>query len=154
MFPKVHLTSHSRLSGFRWAITPLWLLGSWRSFFFVSFFCVFLPFPSPADHVLHCIYVPHLCYPFICQWTFSLFPSLGSASEYFSLCGPYSWSYKFTTLPQQYKSSQTIHRGMSTFAFQFNFIYEHLNKGYISYSQNTDLMFTLHNRTGAWIKIS
>ena len=88
-------------------------------------------------------------YPFICRWTFSLFPSLGSASEYFSLCGPYSCSYKFATLPRQYKSSQTIYRGMSMFAFQFNFMYEHLNKGSIIYSQNTDLMFTLHNRTGA-----
>ena len=113
-----------------------------------------LPFPSPVDHVFHCIYVPHLFYPFICQWTFSLFLSLGSASEYCSLCEPYSWSYKFATLPQEYKSSQAIHGGMSMLAFQFNFIYEHLNEGHIIYSQNTDLMFTLHNWTGAWVKIS
>ena len=31
MLPKAHLTSHSRISGFRWVITPSW------------FFCVFLP---------------------------------------------------------------------------------------------------------------
>ena len=31
MLPKAHLTSHSRMSGFRWVITP-WLSGSWRSF--------------------------------------------------------------------------------------------------------------------------
>ena len=30
--PKAHLTSHSRMSGSRWVITPLWLSGSWRSF--------------------------------------------------------------------------------------------------------------------------
>ena len=36
MFPKAHLTSHSRMSGSRWAITPLWLCGSWRSFFYSS----------------------------------------------------------------------------------------------------------------------
>ena len=42
MLSKAHLTSHSRMSGFRWVITPLWLSGSWRSFF-VQFFCVFLP---------------------------------------------------------------------------------------------------------------
>ena len=42
MLPKAHLTSHSRMSGSRWVITPLWLSGSWR-FFFVQFFCVFLP---------------------------------------------------------------------------------------------------------------
>ena len=32
MFPKAHLTSHSRMSGSRWVITPLWLSESWRSF--------------------------------------------------------------------------------------------------------------------------
>ena len=42
MFPKAHLTSHSRMSGSRWVITTLSLSGSWRSFF-AQFFCVFLP---------------------------------------------------------------------------------------------------------------
>ena len=42
MLPKAHLTSHSRMSGSAWVITPSWLSGSWRSFF-VWFFCVFLP---------------------------------------------------------------------------------------------------------------
>ena len=32
MFPKALLTSHSRMSGSRWVITPLWLSGSWRYF--------------------------------------------------------------------------------------------------------------------------
>ena len=36
MLPKSHLTSHSRISGPRWVITPLWLSGSWR------FFCIAL----------------------------------------------------------------------------------------------------------------
>ena len=31
MLPKAHLTSHSRMSGSRWVITPSWLSGSWRS---------------------------------------------------------------------------------------------------------------------------
>ena len=31
MLPKVHLTSHSRMSGSRWVITPSWLSGLWRS---------------------------------------------------------------------------------------------------------------------------
>ena len=35
MLPKAHLTSHSRMSGSKWVITPLWLSGSWRSFFIV-----------------------------------------------------------------------------------------------------------------------
>ena len=33
MLPKAHLTSHSRMSGSRWVISPSWLSGSWRSFF-------------------------------------------------------------------------------------------------------------------------
>ena len=32
MLSKAHLTSHSRMSGSRSVITPLWLSGSWRSF--------------------------------------------------------------------------------------------------------------------------
>ena len=31
MLPKVHLTSHSRMAGSRWVITPSWLSGLWRS---------------------------------------------------------------------------------------------------------------------------
>ena len=34
MLPKAHLTSHFRMSGSRWVITPLWLSGSWRSFLY------------------------------------------------------------------------------------------------------------------------
>ena len=37
MLPKAHLTSHSRMSGSRWVITPLWLSGSWRSFLYSSY---------------------------------------------------------------------------------------------------------------------
>ena len=35
MLPKAHLTSHSRMSGSRWVITPS-LSGSWRSFLYSS----------------------------------------------------------------------------------------------------------------------
>ena len=44
MFPKVHLTSHSRISGSRWVITPSCLSGSWRSFLysFSVYSCHFL----------------------------------------------------------------------------------------------------------------
>ena len=34
MLPKAHLTSHSRMSGFRWVITPSWISGLWRSFLY------------------------------------------------------------------------------------------------------------------------
>ena len=36
MLSKAHLTSQSRTSGSRWVITPSWLSGSWRSFFYSS----------------------------------------------------------------------------------------------------------------------
>ena len=37
MLPKAHLASHSRISGSRWVITPLWLSGSWRFFLCSSY---------------------------------------------------------------------------------------------------------------------
>ena len=36
MLPKAHLTSHSRMSGSRWVITPLWLSGLWRASLYSS----------------------------------------------------------------------------------------------------------------------
>ena len=36
MLPKTLLTSHSRMSGSRWMITPLWFSGSWISFSYSS----------------------------------------------------------------------------------------------------------------------
>ena len=36
MLPKAPLTSHSRMSGYRWVITALWLSVSWRSFLYSS----------------------------------------------------------------------------------------------------------------------
>ena len=36
MLSKAHLTSHSRVSGSRWVITPSWLSWSWRSFLYSS----------------------------------------------------------------------------------------------------------------------
>ena len=36
MLPKIHLTSHSRMSGSRWVITPSWLYGLWRYFLYCS----------------------------------------------------------------------------------------------------------------------
>ena len=36
MLPKAHLTSHSRMSGSWWVITPSWLSGLWGSFLYTS----------------------------------------------------------------------------------------------------------------------
>ena len=52
---KAHFISHSRISGFRWVITPSWLSGSQSVCFFFFFFiyllfCVFFP---PLHKVLY-----------------------------------------------------------------------------------------------------
>ena len=49
MLPKAHLTSHARMSGARWVITPLWLSGSWR----YMFFCTVLLFYSSSVYSCH-----------------------------------------------------------------------------------------------------
>ena len=48
MLPKAHLTFHSRMSGYRWVITPLWLSGSWRSFCIVLLYSCHLFLISSA----------------------------------------------------------------------------------------------------------
>ena len=49
MLPKAHLTSHSRMSGSRWVITPSWLSGSWRSFLYSSVYSCHLFLVSSAS---------------------------------------------------------------------------------------------------------
>ena len=49
MLPKDHLTLHSRMSVFRWVITPWWLSGSWSSFLYSSVcFCHFFLISSAS----------------------------------------------------------------------------------------------------------
>ena len=65
MLPKAHLTLHSRMSGSRWVITPLWLSGSWRSFLYsssvsVSVFIVLSVSAAAAKSLQLC---PTLCDP-------------------------------------------------------------------------------------------
>ena len=64
MFPKAHLTSHSRMSGSRWVITPSWLTGSWRSF------CILLCFLA---YLLLLLSPYHFC-PLLCPLLHELFP--------------------------------------------------------------------------------
>ena len=49
MLSKTHLTSHSRMSGSRWVITPLWLSGSWRSVLYSSVYSCHLFLISSAS---------------------------------------------------------------------------------------------------------
>ena len=54
MFPKAHLTSHSRMSGSRWVITSSWLTGSLRTFLYSSVYSChhFLISSASASHWL------------------------------------------------------------------------------------------------------
>ena len=49
MLLKAHLTSHSRMSGSRWVITPSWLSWSWRSFLYSSMYSCHLFLTSSAS---------------------------------------------------------------------------------------------------------
>ena len=49
MLPKAHLTSHSKMSGSRLVITPLWLSGSWRSVLYSSVYSCYLFLRSSAS---------------------------------------------------------------------------------------------------------
>ena len=49
MLSKAHLTSHSRMFGSRWVITPLWSSGSWRSFLYSSVYSYHLFLISSAS---------------------------------------------------------------------------------------------------------
>ena len=40
MLPKAHLTSHSRMSGHRWVITPSYLSSLWGPFFYIVILCI------------------------------------------------------------------------------------------------------------------
>ena len=49
LLPKVHLTSHSRMSGSRWVIIPSWLSRSWRSFYIILVYSCHLFLMSSAS---------------------------------------------------------------------------------------------------------
>ena len=64
MLYKAHLTSHSRMSGSRWVITPLWLSRLWRSFLYSSsvYSChLFLISCTSARSIPFVLYWAHLC---------------------------------------------------------------------------------------------
>ena len=63
MLPKAHLTSHSRISGSWWVITPSWLSGSLRSFFvqFYVFLSSLIILCFFYVHTISVLYWAHLC---------------------------------------------------------------------------------------------
>ena len=58
--------------------------------FYFEFSSVYMSIPNSQSSpfngwaIFHCIYVPYLLYPFICQWIFRLLPCLGYCKQCFS----------------------------------------------------------------------
>ena len=76
MLSKVHLTSHSKMSGSRWVITPLWLSGSSRSFLYsssVSSYHLFLISSASLGP-------DHFC-PLLCPSLHEIFPCISNFPE-------------------------------------------------------------------------
>ena len=64
ILPKAHLTSHSRMSGSRWVITPLWLSGSLRCLLYSSSVCschVFLVSSASVRPILFLSFIVPNC---------------------------------------------------------------------------------------------
>ena len=89
MLPKSHLTSHSRMHGSRWIITPSWLSGSWRSFLYSSsvYSCHVFSISSASDYAK----------AFDCVDHNKLWKTLKEMGHYFSNKGPSSQSYGFSS---------------------------------------------------------
>ena len=60
MLPKAYLISHSRISGFRWAIIPPWLSGSW-SFLYSSVYSSLVAQTVKHLSTMRETWVPSLC---------------------------------------------------------------------------------------------
>ena len=75
-FPKVHLTSHSRMSGSRWVILPSWLSGSWRSFLYSSVYSchLFLILSASVRSLLFLLSCPSFCeiFPWYLQFSWKI----------------------------------------------------------------------------------
>ena len=70
MLSKVHWTSHSRMSGSRWVITPSWYSRSWRSFLCSSSVYFLL---IPLFNIFCLLGLYHFC-PLLCSSLHEMFP--------------------------------------------------------------------------------
>ena len=92
MLSKAHLTSHSRMSGSRWVITPLWLSGLGKQNYSS---CPIYIFPFPLPHFPH----HHLCFHDIYIHTAAAAKSLQSCP---TLCDPTDDIHTTQHLSQQF----------------------------------------------------
>ena len=109
MLPKAHLTSHSRMSGFRWVITPSWLSGSWRSFLHSSVCFCYLFLISSASQ------------PCLTQWNYEPPKTDGSWWRDLTKCGPLEkgMANHFTILAL--RTPWTVWKGKKIWHWKMNF---------------------------------
>ena len=144
MLPKTHLTSHSKMSGSRWVITPVWLSGSWRSFLYSSSVYSAPPLLNIfCFSYVHTIFCPLLCpslnemFPWYLQfsWREIFFPILLFSSisllwslrkAFLALLGilsnsPFRWVYlSFSPLPFSSLLFSAICKASSENCFAFS----------------------------------
>ena len=142
MLSKAHLTSHSKMSGSRWVITPLWLSGSWRSFLYSSsvYSCYLLissasvrsaPFLSFIEPIfawnvplVSLIFLKRsLVFPFCC---FPLFLCI----DHWGRLSYLSWLF-----------FQTLHSNGNIFPFLVCFLLLFISQLFVSPPQKTILLF-------------
>ena len=70
MFPKAHLTSHSRMSGSRYVITPSWLSGSYEYLFCTVLLCIL----ATSSSYLLFLLGPYHFYPLLSRSLHKMFP--------------------------------------------------------------------------------
>ena len=86
MLSKAHSSSHSRMSGSRWSLTPSWLSGSWRSFLYSS---------SVYSCHLFLICEPPLLYGSTCDLFERIFLSTWKALENKVYSAAFGWNVMY-----------------------------------------------------------
>ena len=128
LLPKAHWTSHSRMYGSRWVITPLWLSGSWRSFLYSSLYSCHLFLVSSAS----VRFIPFLSFIMpIFAWNFPLVSlTFLKRSVVFPILLFFLYLFALTTeesflISPCYSLDLCIQMGISSlfsFAFHFSFL--------------------------------
>jgi len=127
MLFQAHFTSHSRMSGSRWVVTPSWLSGSWKSFCIVLL-CIL----ATSSQYLLLLLGPYHFFPYWAHLCMKY--SLGISNfleEIYSISHSIVFLYFFALIPKEgflmspcYSLELCIQMGISflfSFAFCFSF---------------------------------
>ena len=105
MLSKAHLTSHSRISGSRWVITPSWLSWSWRSFLYSSMYSYLFLLFFGTLHWDAYIFPFFLCFSLLFFSQLFVRPPQ-TAILLFCISFPWGWSWSLS--PVQCHESQLV----------------------------------------------